>query len=349
MGDDMTKVGVVGFGYWGPNHVRVLAGTPGVQVLVFDPDPAQRNRARHMFPDVLTFSSLSACSDRIDAVVVCSPPFSHLSVAEEAFTRGCHVLVEKPLALTSSDARAMVEMSETSGKTLMTGHIYDFHAATHWMENRAEERLYGSIRYIDAARLAVGGYRTDVNVMWDMAPHDLCLMRRVLGQWPSAVSAWAFDHSGQGVPDVALMRLEFPDTDAIGYIRVSWLDPVKVRRFTVVGDASMVVFNDSADPTKPLRVIETGATTSLGEGARHPVPGAYPDELIDDPVIEPVEPLVAELDHFLHCVRTGASPERASGVDGLEVVRILEAADRSAELGEAVPIPRLGETIAATR
>lgn len=344
-----VHIGVIGFGYWGPNHVRVLSRTPGTQTAVIDPDPGQRARAVELFPNVKAYASLDECDLPLDGVIVCSPPATHLAVTKQAFARNCHALVEKPLALSSAEAEAMVDAAEQAGRVLMTGHIYDFNAATFWMEEQARQQRYGSIRYIDAQRLAVGGYRTDANVLWDMAPHDLCLMRRVIGRWPSSVSTWAEDHSRLGVADVAHMRLEFPGTATVGYIKVSWLNPVKVRRFTVVGDANMVVFDDAADPTAPLTVIETGATSALGEGARHPVPGAYPDELIESPVIEPVEPLAAEVGHFLHCVRTGEAPTRGTGVDGLQVVRILEAADQSVRSGEAVTIPGAPHTIGAAR
>lgn len=342
-------IGVIGFGYWGPNHVRVLTRAPGAQTVVIDPDQGQRSRAAELFPGVRTFASLDECDLPLDGVIVCSPPATHLAVTEQAFARDCHALVEKPLALSAPEAEAMVEAANRAGRILMTGHIYDFNTATFWMEEQARQQRYGNIRYIDAQRLAVGGYRSDANVLWDMAPHDLCLMHRVIGQWPCSVSTWAEDHSRLGVADVAHMRLEFPGTDTVGYIKVSWLNPVKVRRFTVVGDANMVVFDDAADPTAPLTVIETGATSALGEGARHPVPGSYPDELIERPVIEPVEPLAAEVAHFLHCVRTGEAPTRGTGADGLQVVRILEAADRSVRSGEAVAIPGATQAIGASR
>lgn len=335
-GADIMRIAVVGFGYWGPNHARVCSRTDGVQTIIVDPDEHQLARAAEQFPELERYRSLAEVGGQLDGVILCSPPATHLALAREAFSLGAHVLVEKPLAPSFDDAAKIIELAKAAKRTVMVGHIYDFHAATGWLEQTATQGGFGAIQYIDAARLAVGGYRSDVNVMWDMAPHDLCLMRRVMGGWPSAVTAWAVDHSGHGVADLAHMRLEFHDSRAVGYIRVSWLDPAKVRRFTIVGDRYMAVFNDAGDPTRPFQLTETGATTSLGAGARHPVPGAYPDELISYPQIEPIEPLKAEIDHFLDCIRTGSEPQRASGQDGLEVVRVLEAADRSARTGERV-------------
>ncbi len=343
------RIAVVGFGYWGPNHARICSKTSGVETVIVEPDEERRSGAAEQFPELQRYQSLSDVGSPLDGVIICSPPATHLALAEEALTLGAHVLVEKPLAPSAEDANAIVELAKTHNRTLMVGHIYDFHAATEWLEANANENLFGTIQYLDAARLAVGGYRTDVNVMWDMAPHDLCLMRRVMGAWPIAVTAWSVDHSGHGVADLAYMRLEFPDSSAVGYLRISWLDPAKVRRFTVVGEKKMAVFNDAADPTRPVQLTDTGATSSLGAGARHPIPGAYPDELISYPTIDPTEPLKAEVDHFLHCVKTGDAPTRASGEDGLAVVRVLEAADRSARSGMRESLDSSGEPLGANR
>lgn len=333
-GDLRDHIAVVGFGYWGPNHVRVLNELEGLNVTIVEPVAAGRRRAEDLFPGVPTVASLEDLEDPVDGVIICSPPSTHLSIAIQAFAMGAHVLVEKPLADSSSDAEAIVDAARAAERSLMVGHIYDFHAATAWLDDSARASAFGDIRYLDAARLAVGGYRTDVNVMWDMAPHDLCLMHRVMGQWPDRVSAWCVDHSGRGIPDMAHMRLEFQGLHAVGYIHVSWLDPVKVRRFTVVGEERMAVFNDISDPTYPIRVTETGATPLLGAGAQHPIPGEYPSELVNFPLVEQAEPLRSEVEHFVHCVRTGEPPTRSSGEDGLAVVNILEAADRSALTGE---------------
>lgn len=331
-------VAVFGFGYWGPNHVRVLQREIGARTIVVDPDPERRAAARSLFPDIETAPSLAESPVAPDAAIICSPPVTHEEVAGAALRAGCHVLVEKPLAVSSVAGARLVALADQHDRILMTGHTYDFHPAVARLESLAASGEFGTIRYLDSARLSVGGYRTDVNVMWDMAPHDIVIMSRVMGAWPNRVTAWSSDHIGFGMNDVATMRLEFPGSGTLGYVRVSWLDPVKVRRLSVIGSERMAVFNDAADPRTPLRLIETGAEDRLGEGARHPLPGAYPEELITTPDIEPVEPLTAELRYFAECIRTGQRPTRSSGQDGVAVLEVLEAADRSAETGLPQPV-----------
>ncbi|MEL7157422.1 MAG: Gfo/Idh/MocA family oxidoreductase, partial [Actinomycetota bacterium] len=247
----MMTVAVCGFGYWGPNHVRVLKREIGARTIVIDPDPERRAAAQSLYPDIETAPALAEAPVAPDAAIICSPPVTHEQVAGDALRAGCHVLIEKPLADTSAAGARLVALAAQHDRILMTGHTYDFHPAVARLEALAAAGDLGEIRYLDAARLSVGGYRNDVNVMWDMAPHDIVIMSRVMGAWPERVTAWADDHTGFGMNDVATMRLDFPDTSAVGYIRVSWLDPVKVRRLSVIGSQRMAVFNDAADPRTP--------------------------------------------------------------------------------------------------
>ncbi len=326
-------VAVCGFGYWGPNHVRVLRRDLGVNTIVVDPDPARREQAETLFPGTVTAPSFEDLEETPDAAIICSPPVTHRAVAGRALEAGCHVLVEKPLAVSSAEGEQLLALAAEHDRLLMIGHTYDFHPVVTQLESVAAAGELGEIRYLDSARLSVGGYRDDVNVIWDMAPHDIVIMYRIMGSWPSRVTAWAVDHTGYGTSDVATVRLEFPGVTTVGYIRVSWLDPVKVRRMSVIGSKQMAVFNDAADPRTPLRLINTAGSDRLGEGTVHPLPGAYPDELISTPVIEPVEPLTAELEYFLRRVSTGTTPQRSTGQEGLAVLKILEATDRSAATG----------------
>lgn len=270
------SVAVCGFGYWGPNHVRVLQREIGATTIVVDPDPGRLAEATSLYPDIETVPSLTEATVVPDAAIVCSPPATHEQVAGDALRAGCHVLVEKPLAASSAEGERLLAVATEHDRILMTGHTYDFHPVVAELEALAASGGLGEIRYMDSARLSVGGYRNDVNVLWDMAPHDIVIMSRVMGSWPNRVTAWANDHTGFGMNDVGMMRLEFPGAKTVGYIRVSWLDPVKVRRLSIIGSQQMAVFNDAADPRKPLKLIETGAADRLGEGTMHPLPGAYP-------------------------------------------------------------------------
>jgi predicted dehydrogenase len=337
----MRAVAVVGYGYWGQNLVRVLTGRGDTVVVVVDSDEARHASLAQRFPGVAAVGELDEVLDRVDAVVIATPPASHMTLVGDALRAGCDVFVEKPFTTTSADGEELMALAADRDRVLMVGHTYDYHPVTHELARRFQEGDLGRIRYLDSARLSMGGYRDDVNVLWDMAPHDIVIMRRVLDRWPSRVSAWCIDHSGFGMPDVGIMRLEFEDPDTVGYIRVSWLDPAKVRRFTVVGDKRTAMFNDVSDPAQPLRIIDTSAEARLGAGARHPLPPGYDPALVSAPSVPVVEPLATELDHFLHCVATRREPY-TSAAEGLAVVRVLEAADQSALSGTPVtvdPVP----------
>jgi len=335
-------VGVVGCGYWGQNHVRVLSQTPGVEVVAIDFDPVTRSEMRRRFPGITTHSTLEEIAADLDAVVVASPPATHELVAAEALEADCHVLVEKPFATSSDACRRLDALARHRDLRLMVGHTYDYHPVVGQLADRVAQGGVGEVRYLDSARLSVGGYRSDVNVLWDMAPHDIVIMRRVMGCWPTRVSAWCLDHTGFGMPDVGMMRLEFEHPHTVGYIRVSWLDPVKVRRFTIVGSEQTAIFNDVVDPERPLRLVDTASEPRLGEGTSHPLPPGYDDVYITTPSVHQAEPLAAQMAHFLHCVRSGSEP-RTGAEEGLRIVEILEAADRSVETGQAIELATAAE------
>ncbi len=333
----MKSIAVVGCGYWGANHVRVLHAMPGVAVTAVDPDEARLAELSHMHPGLATATDLSQVVDELEAVVICTPPRSHGALVREALEGLCDVLVEKPLVTSSEECRQLMQLAEQHDRVLMVGHTYDFHPAVDELRTAYVRGDLGDVRYLDSARLSVGGYRDDVNVLWDMAPHDIVIMRRVLDAWPSRVSAWAVDHTDNGVPDVGMIRLEFREPETVGYIRVSWLDPVKVRRFTIVGSNQTAIFNDVSDPLMPLRFVDTSSDPRLGEGSLHPLPPGYHDDAIFSPFLPAAEPLVLEVTHFLDCIDSREDP-RSSAAEGLGVIAILEAADLSATTNQPVDI-----------
>lgn len=331
------SVGVVGFGYWGVNHTRGLHGRGDLLVTVIDPDPERRAAALDAFPGILTAPSLEDVRTVLDAAVICTPPHTHRDLGVAAMQRGAHVLIEKPMATSARECAELIDVARECGRVLMVGHTYDYHAVVDDLARRVKDGELGTIRYLDSARLSVGGYRNDVNVMWDMAPHDIVIMRRVLDAWPNRVAAWSMDHTGEGIDDVAMIRLDFDRLNTVGYIRVSWLNPVKARELTIVGSDKMAVFNESEPRDRPIQIVHSGAETRLGAGSRHPLPPGYGPELIHQPRVAQSEPLARQLDHFLRCIRTGATP-RTHGLEGLRVVEILEAADRSVATGQAVDV-----------
>lgn len=340
----MRSIGVVGIGYWGKNYLRGLLGLGDVEVVGVDPDPDRRAEVHRAFPAVRMVSSMEEALPMLDAAIICTPPHSHRALAITAMNAGVHVLIEKPMATSESDCRAIESVALSTGMTLMVGHTYDYNDVVDDMTRRVRTGELGEIRYLDSARLSVGGYRSDVNVMWDMAPHDIVIMRRLANAWPTRVSAWAVDHSGSRKADVATLRLDFEDQDIVGYVRVSWLDPFKVRRFSIVGSEKMAIFNESDPDIAPLRIVDSGREKRLGVGSVHPLPPGYGSELVSEPMIQQREPLGRQLDEFLRCVRTGGRP-RTDGYEGRRVVQVLEAADLSAVTGQTIAMPAMGEKL----
>jgi predicted dehydrogenase len=331
------RVGVAGIGYWGSKHVRVLHDISEVsRVVAIDGDDARVDAITRVFPAVTRARSLHEALDEIDALIVATPPVTHADVAMEAIEAGKHVLVEKPLAVNSSDARALVDGAARRGVTLMTGHTFEYNAAVVELHDTVHRGDLGTIHYIDSARLNLGLYQHDVNVLWDLAPHDISICNFVLQEYPTAVSAWGSTHAHQALEDVASMRLEYGTIGVTATIRVSWLDPNKVRTTTVVGSRKMAVYNDLADNER-IKVYDRGVSVPEETGDTHAMPTTYRYGDIIAPHVEFAEPLLVEDRDFVQCAIEGRTP-RASGEKGLVVVETLEAANRSLVEHESIPI-----------
>jgi predicted dehydrogenase len=270
----------------------------------------------------------------VDAVVLATPIHTHFAIAREALLAGKHVLVEKPLATSVAEAAELVRLAREMDRTLMVGHTFLYNPAVRELRRLVESGELGRIYYADSARLNLGLFQRHSNVVWDLAPHDISILTYVLGQVPVRVSARGRACIQPDVHDVCYLELIFPDGSA--NVHVSWLDPDKVRRLTVVGDRRMAVYNDVSTVEK-LRIYDRGveapAIDNYGEFEL-----AYRHGQIVIPHIQWREPLRLECEHFAQCVRTGARP-LSDGEQGLAVVAVLEAASRSLELGgERVPV-----------
>ncbi len=323
------RVAVLGCGYWGMKHVRVLQQQADVdEVVGVDPDPQRRASVSEMFPGVVTGERLEDVLDTVEAVVVATPPSSHAEVARAAICAGKHVLVEKPMATTVADAQMLVETAALRRVTLMVGHTFIYNPAVEALRELVTSGELGTIHYIDCARLNLGLYQRDINVVWDLAPHDIAIVNHILDSAPAAVDAWASRHAHHFLEDVAYVRLRFDDPEVFVNIHVSWLDPSKVRRVTVVGSRKMAVYNDLADEER-LRVYDKYVVEVPNAGDGQP-PISYRYGGITSPYIQMQEPLAREVRHFLDCAATGAVP-RTPGEDGLAVVAVLEAIERSRE------------------
>ena len=332
-----TELAVVGYGNWGSKHVRVLAGMPEVAVTVVDRDPVRLAEAARAFPMVRLEQSLDRALSTVDGVIVATPPRSHATIAHAAIRANCHVLVEKPLATGVSECEGLIDAARMKNVLLMVGHTFEHDAAIWKLREIANSGELGQIRYIDCARLNLGLFQEDVNVIWDLAPHDVSIINFILGRPPTAVSAWGHSHANRGLEDVAHMQLRYAETGVHAYIHVSWLDPCKVRRVTVVGSEKMVVYNDLSSDQK-IRVYDVGIEDGgedVDPAFAEPVKYRLGD--IFSPRVIPQEPLAVQAAHMLNCMRSGAKP-RTDGHSGLAVARVLEAADTSLRTGHEVPL-----------
>lgn len=322
---------VAGTGYWGINWVRTLAREPRARLTwVCDARPEARGRAAAIARDARATGSIEAVldADDVDAVVVATPAVTHAALARQALAAGKHVLVEKPLALSEGDARAVGEAAAASGRTLMVGHLMVYHPAVEHLAALAAGGELGDIRYFYSTRVNLGRARRDENALWSFAPHDLSMIDLLLGVAPTSVWATGESYLRPGVEDVVFLHLRFPER-RMAHVHLSWLDPRKERRLTVVGSRKMAVFDDVS--AEKLRVHDKGyeeppGFTQFGEYLAIRSGGVY------IPHIPMAEPLAVECAHFLDCIETGAAPR--TGVDSaLRVVRVLAAAQASLDRG----------------
>src|SRR5712691_2654924 len=333
------RIAVVGCGYWGSKHGRVLQGMDDVDevVLVDSMESRLLNLARS-YKTAPCSTTLHPVLPDVDAVVVATPPSSHVAVAMEAIEAGKHVLVEKPLASTTTGARRLMAAASDADVILMVGHTFEYNPAVRKLRELVQSQQLGELFYIDSARLNLGLYQNDVNVIFDLAPHDISIINHVLGRKPVAVQAWAARHAHPRFEDVAYLRLFyddfFDDRGLSANIHVSWLDPCKVRRVTAVGSKKMAVYDDLAAEER-IRVLDKGVCLPPdGDNLTQP-PMSYRYGDIVVPFIASDEPLAVQDRHFIECIGSGAQP-LTDGANGLAVVETLEAAELSRRLGRPV-------------
>ncbi|MGH3871987.1 MAG: Gfo/Idh/MocA family protein [Pseudonocardiaceae bacterium] len=325
--DPDVRVAVVGYGYWGSKHMRVLSSMPGVQVTIVEQDPERIAEARRSYPAAASAPRLDDAVHQVDAVVVATPPSTHAEVAMQALRHGRHTLVEKPLATTVGDAQEMVDTAARTGAHLMVGHTFEYNAAVWKLKQIIDSGELGRILYIDAARLSLGKYQRDCNVIWDLAPHDISIASYLLDELPRTAWVWAKRHVGHRHADVAYLRLDFQQAATHAFVHVSWLDPCKVRRVTVVGERKMAVYDDMSDNER-IRVYDIGVDPGDPDdhGESHAMPVSYRTGDIVSPYVQFNEPLLVQDSHFIECIRSGSKPN-TPGERGLDIVRVLAAAD----------------------
>lgn len=318
------KVGVIGCGYWGPNLVRNLIETNRCEsVYCYDVNPEPMQKVGRRYPLAQLASSLEQLLDACDAVMVATPVLSHCQIAKLALERGKGVFVEKPMAASSAECEEMIELAEQKRVTLMVGHTFIYSPPVRKIREYCDRGLLGDVYFLSSYRVNLGIHRRDVDVMWDLAPHDLSMFLYWMQESPIRVSAAGRACIGK-LLDIASIRLQFP-SGAIANLEVSWLAPSKLRRTMLVGSRSMVLYDDM--DVEKVKFYDRGvlqdAPTTFGEYQL-----IYRAGDIVSPNLEVTEPLLTQTHHFLDCIETGASPA-TDGKFGLEIVRILEAASCS--------------------
>ena len=331
----MIRIGIVGLGYWGPNLVRCFSDLENCKVTaVCDQSYEQLARIKDRYPGVYPMENFDDLLDRdlVDAVVIATPTAAHFDLTMKALEHDLHVFVEKPLAKTAEQCRQLVKTAGERNRTLFVGHVFLHSSPVLKLQELVETGELGDINYISSRRLNLGPVRKDVSALYDLAPHDISMMLFLLGQKPVSVSCTGFGRLNSGIEDVCNLTMQF-EGNRMGMIHVSWLDPRKERVLTVVGDRRMAVYDDLEQ--EKIKVFDKGIDkpkNTTGDFADFQLSYRYGGSY--SPFIQEKEPLKAECADFLRCIEAG-DVSLTDGVNGLNVVEVLEAAERSLSLGGA--------------
>jgi len=327
------KMAVIGCGYWGPNLIRNYVALPESEVVaVADLMDSRLDHIKRLYPHIkITNNYYDLFSLGLDAVVVATPPSTHFQIAKDCLLNGLHTFVEKPFTLNSRDSKELISLAEAGDLTLMVGHTFEYNPAVRKVKEIIESGELGNIYYVDAMRLSLGLFQQDMNVLWDLAPHDISILLFILGQDPIKISARGGDCIFTGKHDIAYLHLEFPD-NVLAHIHVSWLDPCKVRRYTVVGSDKMLIYDD-VESLEKIKIYDKGVETLPYTDTFGDFQCSYRYGDVTIPHIQFTEPLRIESQHFIDCILTRCNEPLSSGLDGLKVVSILETAQRSLENG----------------
>jgi len=322
------QVCVVGAGYWGPNLARNLLIQEEVErVFVCDIDESRLEKIKKLFPMIETETDFSKIlqNREIEAVAIATPVSSHYTLAKQALEADKHLLVEKPMTSSSAEAIELISIAKERDLILMVDHTFIYTSAVAKMKELVDSGIVGDISYFDSTRINLGLFQHDVNVVWDLAPHDLSIMLHLMRERPVAVLATGIDHLGSGLEDIAYITLFFEE-NCMAHFHLSWMSPVKVRKTILGGTKKMIVYDDM-EPDEKIKVYDKGIDIKTQEEINH----AQVQYRIGDvhiPVVENSEALYSEMKHFIECIRSGTKP-KTDGEYGLWVVKILEAAERS--------------------
>ena len=337
----MFRVGVIGYGYWGPNIVRNFHALDGSRVvMIADKSPDALKRASKSFPGIplTTDPDELLRSPEIDVVAVVTPVWLHYDLAKAALENGKHVFVEKPFTSNSAQAEELIDLAERKHLKIMVDHTFLFTGAVRKIRQLIDDGALGKLFYYDSTRVNLGLFQHDINVIWDLATHDLAIMNYLLKTEPEALVATGQTHLN-GHEDIAFLTVYFPDK-VVAHINVNWLSPVKIRTTLIGGEKKMLVWND-LEADEKIKVYDKGVDIKTRDGV-YDLLVSYRSGDMWAPKVEQVEALKLELAHFMDCIENNKTPLN-DGHAGLRVVQLLEAADRSHQKrGELVLLPRNG-------
>jgi predicted dehydrogenase len=334
------SIGVVGCGYWGPNLMRNFAENEGAQLRwICDLDERRLSAMGRRYPAAQTTSDyVELLADpQLDAIAVVTPVATHFQIAKQALSAGKHVLVEKPLTSTAREAEELIDLAGRNGRTLMVDHTFVYTGAVRKMKEILAGGELGELLYFDSVRINLGLFQPDINVLWDLAPHDLSIMDYLIERQPQAVSAIGSCHIEQGIENIAYLIMHFAD-DFIAHFHFNWLAPVKIRRTMIAGASKMILYDD-IEPTEKVRVYDKGVTTNRtgDREADYQRLVSYRTGDVWAPKLDSTEALCYVVGEFLDSIRTARRP-LTDGEAGLRVVRLLEAAQQSIKNGGQVQL-----------
>jgi predicted dehydrogenase len=323
----MINIGIIGYGYWGPNIVRNFSGLEDARVhSICDGSQASLNRARKAYPHIAVTSDCTEIltSPEIDAVAVITPVSTHFDLARKALENGKHVFVEKPFTATVAQAEELIELAEKKNRTIMVDHTFIFTGAVRKIKQLVNEKVLGDLYYYDSVRVNLGLFQHDVNVIWDLAPHDFAVMDYLLDDKPVAVAASGKAHVN-GMEDTAYVTVHFQN-NMIAHFNVNWLSPVKVRTTLIGGEKKMLVWND-LEPDEKIKIYDKGVEVKSKE-ATYKMLVNYRSGDMHAPRVEQIEALKMETEYFVHCIKENETPIN-DGHSGLRVVKMLDACNES--------------------
>ncbi len=326
---DVINIGVVGAGYWGPNLIRNFSAIPGFNVkYVCDKDPKRLGHMKELFRSIepVTDYDLLVGDNDLDAIAVATPVSLHHGLAKKSLEAGKHTFIEKPMTASVAESEELIDIADRKGLTLMVGHTFIYTSAVRKIKEIVKSEDFGELYYISSRRLNLGLFQKDINVAWDLAPHDISIVLYLMDRPPVSVNCQGKAHVTSGIEDITNLSMNF-ERSGFAMIQSSWLDPNKIREMTIVGSKQMVVYDDM-EPLEKIKIYDKRVEVPphYDTFAEFQYSYHYGDVLA--PFVKQTEPLRVECQHFLDCINSGEKPE-SDGRDGLNVIKILEASSHS--------------------